>query len=65
MMTVDKNKHIPNPAFALEQEIIREEVQEGLQVAVEQLDEKTEKNGISAWAYGGRSLVHGEGQPAA
>ena len=43
MMTVDKNKHIPNPAFALEQEIIREEVQEGLQVAVEKLDEKTEE----------------------
>ena len=42
-MTVDKNKHIPNPAFALEQEIIREEVQEGLQVAVEKLDEKAEE----------------------
>jgi len=40
---VDKTKNIPNLAFALEQEIIREEVQEGLQAAVEKLDEKVEK----------------------
>ena len=40
---MDKTKNIPNLAFALEQEIIREEVQEGLQAAVEKLDEKEEK----------------------
>lgn len=40
---MDKAKNIPNLAFALEQEIIREEVQEGLQTVVEKLDNNVEK----------------------